>query len=128
MSDASLSCDCCNAPMNMLLKDGAAQFCCTKCDQRHWFYADGRHQYTVIGCLYPSNMKETDALYREFIDYRLKEATFYHSARRLAGLCTQSDADQQIEGMRARVEEKHKELDIAAVSRPKWWAFWKRAA
>jgi hypothetical protein len=66
-------------------------------------------------------MDESGALYQEFLQYQITQATFQLEARVLCGLLSREDANKQLEDFRAEVSRKQNEI-IASRRKKAWWS------
>lgn len=116
-----LECDCCRAPMRQRrFETGGGEFACTKCDQAHSFYPDGTHTRAIIARMYPSKMNRRHKLWREAVEYRLRQWSFTMTAKCLLALVTKDEADRSIANATQQVVD-----ELAALPRDiKWWRFW----
>ena len=85
-SDSDISCESCGAEMrSKKFVNGGGLLDCTKCGQKWSFGPDGSSS-CVSTTLWPSDMKETDTMYRDYVDWKLKQWIFAAHARRAFGL------------------------------------------
>jgi hypothetical protein len=111
-----LKCDICNREMTMTIPGtGGALFTC-ECGQG-WNFEPDRVTCKILARLYPYRMKEEDALYQEFLDYRVKQSAFYLDASVLSGLMSQQEADRQAAAFDLKLAAKRREI----AKRKVWW-------
>lgn len=99
-------------------QNGGGVLECPACEQEWTFQSDGS-SYCKATTIWSSGMKESDKLYREFVDWQLAEWVFKASARYELGLIDSEEKGRRIAQASAIVtewKEKH----------PKPKSFWNR--
>lgn len=104
-SDAEVPCESCGMKMRKKrFKNGGGILDCLACRQNWSFQPDGSSS-SALTTLWPSGMKEADAVYREYVDWRLKQWVFSANARCEIGLIDEAERARQIASATKTVED-----------------------
>lgn len=125
----TVACDICGKPLTVERKpEGGGWLKCTPpCNQAYEFFPDGSDGYGyrcfVLGRLYPSRMTTAWSLYREYLDYEVKQFNFRADARLALGMIGYAQHAAEIGVFRAQVEETRRSLPRGP---RRWWRkFWR---
>lgn len=117
-SDSELLCESCGAKMrSKKFTNGGGILTCTKCKQNWAFQLDGSSS-CVSTTVWPSGMKETDATFRDYVAWQLKQWIFKTNARCELGLI------DDVERAR-RIAEGTKTVEDWKQTHPPKLGFWR---
>jgi len=114
---SDFKCDCCNSSMRARhYKNNGGELTCTSC-QQIWNFSNDSMTSSIIASLYPSNMKETDPLFREYVKYQLKKHVFMTQAQYFFKLISNDECLK-------RINKSYRDVDEWKAAHPirvSWW-------